>query len=107
MRVAWRIRQESPTVDYAGFWIRLLAFVIDGLILVVISRLVNGFWSMASGGGFWGGRVADPSLPDAVATSASALWLLNLAILFVIVVAYFIGFWGWRGQTPLATRWRA
>ena len=39
MQLAMRIPKESYTVDYAGFWIRLAAYVIDALILVGIIRL--------------------------------------------------------------------
>jgi uncharacterized RDD family membrane protein YckC len=95
-----RIPRESPLIDYAGFWIRLLALAIDGIILGVLTQLIIRLWSMASGAGFWGGQVADPLLPDAVPKADSALWALQAAVLFVMVVAYFIGFWGWRGQTP-------
>jgi len=98
--MATRVRKESYTVDYAGFWVRFLAFLIDTLILIGIVLLYNGIWGLASGAGFWGGEVADPLLPDAVAGSGSSLWAVSGTILFLIVVAYFICFWRWRGQTP-------
>jgi len=98
--LATRIRNESYTVDYAGFWVRFFAFLIDTVILVGIIWLYNGIWGLASGTGFWGGEVADPLLPDAVAGAGSSFWALSSAILFLIIVAYFICFWGWRGQTP-------
>ena len=98
--MAMRIRDESYTVDYAGFWVRFFAFLIDTLILVGIVWLYNGIWGLASGTGFWGEEIADPLLPGAVAGSSSSFWALSSVILFLIVVAYFICFWGWRGQTP-------
>ena len=98
--LATRIRKESYTVDYAGFWVRLLAFLIDTLILVGIVWLYNGIWGLASGTGFWGEEAVDPILPNAVVGSASSFWALSSAVLFLIIVAYFICFWGWRGQTP-------
>ncbi|HEY32558.1 MAG TPA: RDD family protein [Dehalococcoidia bacterium] len=98
--MATRVRKESYTVDYAGFWIRFWAFLIDTLIIVGISLLYNGIWGLASGAGFWGEEATDPLLPDAVASSGSSLWAVSSGILFLIVVAYFICFWRWRGQTP-------
>jgi len=98
--MATRIRKESYIVDYAGFWARFFAFLIDTLILVGIVWLYNGIWGLASGTGFWGEEVVDPLLPGAIEGSGSSFWALSSAILFMIVVAYFICFWGWRGQTP-------
>jgi uncharacterized RDD family membrane protein YckC len=95
-----RIRRESYTVDYAGFWVRFFALLIDTLILIGIVWLYNGIWGLASGKGFWGEEVVDSSIPDAVASSGSSYWAVSGIILFLIVVAYFICFWGWRGQTP-------
>jgi uncharacterized RDD family membrane protein YckC len=98
--MAMRIRKESYTVDYAGFWVRFFAFLIDTLILVGIVWLYNGIWGLVSGAGFFGEEVVDPLLPDAVAGPNSSFWALSSVILFLIMVAYFICFWGWRGQTP-------
>jgi len=98
--IATRVRNESYTVDYAGFWVRFFAFLIDTLILAGIVWLYNGIWGLASGAGFWGEKVTDPLLPDAVAGPSSSFWALSSVILFLIVVTYFICFWGWRGQTP-------
>ena len=98
--LARRIPKESYTVDYAGFWARFFALLIDTLILVAIIWLYNGIWGLASGTGFWGEEVTDTFQPDVVASSGSSLWILSSVILFLIVVAYFICFWAWRGQTP-------
>lgn len=98
--MATRIRKESYTVDYAGFWVRFWAFLIDTLILVGIVLLYNGIWGLASGTGFWGKEVTDPLLADTVESAGSSLWAVSSAILLLIIVAYFICFWRWRGQTP-------
>jgi uncharacterized RDD family membrane protein YckC len=97
--MATRVRKESYTVDYAGFWVRFLALSIDILILIGIILLYNGIWGLASGAGFWGGEVTDSSLPGTVVRSGSSLWAVSTAVLFVVVIAYFICFWRWRGQT--------
>ena len=56
---------------YAGFWIRLAAYIIDPIILTLI--------------GFILGLVS----PDVAS-------VLNI----IIPIVYIIGFWTWRGQTP-------
>ena len=98
--MATRVRKESYTVDYAGFWVRFWAFLIDTLIVVGIVWLFNGIWGLASGTGFLGRDVTDPLLPDAVENAGSSLWVISSAILFLLIVAYFLCFWKWRGQTP-------
>ena len=57
-------------VGYAGFWRRLAAFVVDQAILSVILLL---------------------TIPFGV---------VGQVLSFVVVVAYFVGFWSRSGQTP-------
>jgi len=97
MRIAWQIAQESPTVDYAGIWIRLLAALIDGAILGAVVWVFNGVWSLAFGLG-WMGTAADPGM--SYGEVGVVYWVLQLLIPFLMATAYLIGFWGWRGQTP-------
>lgn len=98
--MAMRVRNESYTVDYAGFWVRAFAFFIDTLILVGIIWLYNGIWGLASGKGFFGEEVVDTTLSGTATGTGSSLWAISSAVLFLLVVAYFICFWRWRGQTP-------
>lgn len=98
--MATRVRKESYTVDYAGFWTRFWAFLIDTLIVVGIVWLFNGIWGLASGTGFWGREVTDPLAPGTAGDSASSLWVVSTVMLFLLIASYFIGFWRWRGQTP-------
>jgi len=55
---------------YAGFWIRFAAYIIDAVILNVIS------WILL------------------VVTPLGVTWVST-----IITIVYFIGFWTWRGQT--------
>lgn len=89
--------RESYTVDYAGFWIRLTAFIIDGIILAVITYLMNGIWGVASGVG-WMGTTTDQVTGEVAIVSSS--WAWQALTVFLIQVVYFICFWAWRGQTP-------
>jgi len=97
MQNAIRKVRESYTVDYAGFWIRLLALLIDILILAALNWGINTVWGLVAGTG-WTTSTADPLAEEALATTA--YWGINFAIVFLLQLAYFIGFWGWRGQTP-------
>ena len=90
----WRT-QLSPLTIFAGFWIRLLAFIIDVVILGIISWVFNTVWGLVSGSGWMSGGTADPWTE-----ATGAPWLLGLTVSFLVVVAYLICFWGWRGQTP-------
>ncbi len=65
----WRARRYG---DYAGFWLRFFADIIDGIVLAI----VGGICVIISSDAYYGGV-------------AGALGIV-----------YIIGFWVWRGQTP-------
>jgi uncharacterized RDD family membrane protein YckC len=71
---------------YGGFWVRVLAFILDALVLGLITSalapLLGAGTTVTFEGNTW-----------QVNTTANAL-----GTLFGLV--YFVGFWGWRGQTP-------
>ncbi len=97
MTLATRFAKESYTVDYAGFWLRLVAMAIDGAILGVLIWVFNGVWSLAFGRG-WMGSAVDTATSSGDATVV--YWTFGLLIPFLMIAGYFIGFWGWCGQTP-------
>jgi uncharacterized RDD family membrane protein YckC len=61
---------ESEQIKYAGFWRRLAAYLIDSMIISVVSWLLS----------FFG--------------------ILGMVPAFIFLIAYVIGFWSWMGQTP-------
>jgi len=87
-------RREVITVEYAGFWIRLVAYLIDGIALSAIAFVVvvlSGLYQDSPGEG-------PPVVPVAAetrSTSTAATLTYN-----AISVVYVVGFWTWRGQTP-------
>jgi uncharacterized RDD family membrane protein YckC len=89
--------KESYTVDYAGFWVRLAAFIIDGIILAGLTYVINGIWGVATGVG-WMGTPAEQLAEEVVASSST--WVWQALAVFSVQVLYFTGFWAWRGQTP-------
>lgn len=68
---AWALLPVEKKV--AGFWIRFLAYFIDGIILNVIGWIFSFIFAMVPGLGYIG-------------------WIIG--------IVYVIGFWTWRGQTP-------
>lgn len=93
-------RQEGIAVEYAGFWMRLGAYLIDGIALWLVSSIL----------GFIVGLFMFPFVFWAWAPAADhmmayhPLWFFTRAAwsLFWLIIpaAYFICFWALRGETP-------
>lgn len=66
-------KPQELALEYAGFWVRLGAGAIDLLVLGLVIGVVGYYFT----------------LPVIWATSG-----------VVMALAYWIGFWVWRGQTP-------
>jgi len=84
------------TVEYAGFWIRLAAYIVDGIMLslvIFIIVVVSGSYVESGSGG-----PNQPIVP--VAAEASTTSRAVIAVGIVLPIVYAIGFWTWRGQTP-------
>jgi uncharacterized RDD family membrane protein YckC len=73
---------------YGGFWVRFLAIILDGIVITVITSALAVF---ALGGEMMVTSTAAGGV--AVNYTANAFGAL-------IGLIYFVGFWGWRGQTP-------
>jgi uncharacterized RDD family membrane protein YckC len=78
----------APAVGlaYAGFGIRVLAHLIDSLVLTVV------FFVLAAATGGMLTTNSDTGLTTFNSAAGS--------LLIVVVLAYVVGFWGARGQTP-------
>ena len=86
---------EPIALEFAGFWRRLGAMWIDLIALSVISSQFISFnWSGFPGFGSSGGFFVDP------AWTGPTLFPFGNPTPLLIGIAYFIGFWVWRGQTP-------
>lgn len=85
-------KQEGVAVEYAGFWMRLGAYLIDGLILNAVGWII---WI------FFGLIIAAVAAGDEPAGGAVvAIWLIAWLITVAVSIAYLVCFWQWRGQTP-------
>lgn len=90
---AWAAAPPPPPgpaagVRYAGFWVRVLAYILDAIIISVVSFALAPF--VGGGQMFQTGTRAGAFEINYAANAVSLLFGL----------VYFIGFWGWRGQTP-------
>jgi len=93
--------EEKPkeyALEYAGFWVRLGASLIDGIILgSIVWIIIHAFaaqglgYNMASFCRSSGDVIFSYSF-----ISAPVIWSIS----WLIKIAYFAGFWKWRGQTP-------
>ncbi len=81
-------KPEEFALEYAGFWIRFGAGIIDLFILLAvpysICLTVYKFSALTI-------DTVQIHLP--IIAICFVLW-------FILIVAYFTGFWVWRGQTP-------
>jgi uncharacterized RDD family membrane protein YckC len=86
----------APGVEWAGYGERLVAYIVDGLILGAIFVAL----SIVLIAGIIGGvDFSDPRNPQfgGAAIGAVLLWLLAI---FVVSILYFPFFWARGGQTP-------
>ncbi len=95
-------KRERPSLEYAGFWRRLAAAVIDlsavavicGIIVLVFQPL-----NLPGSGNFWNFGFDFEALNENIWDALPYLIGRNVLSL-VVSIAYFVGFWTWRGQTP-------
>jgi uncharacterized RDD family membrane protein YckC len=82
----------ATAMVYAGFWIRFLAVLIDGIILFVVDSILN-FAVLGTSAIRFGGNPADIG---AAMSGIAVIWLLSVAI----QCAYETFFIGKMGATP-------
>jgi uncharacterized RDD family membrane protein YckC len=96
--VAPPIRPVSVAAGYqfAGFWRRLVAYLIDDALLTGLYYCLEGFGVInviAHAMGYVAGRYFRTVGPPPAVPLLSGLLLL-------VDIVYRVGFWTWRGQTP-------
>ena len=80
---------------FAGFWIRTVAYTIDGFLILVLMAILAGVGIF----GYSSGSATDTISSFSYSFSESNFGFLNLAM-FVLYLVYFTFFLGTRGQTP-------
>jgi uncharacterized RDD family membrane protein YckC len=85
--------QPAPVVAYAGFWLRFVAHILDGLIIGLPVVIVVMIIALSSGfGAFMHGipNPPNPPDPDEVASALGAAFFVGIG--FIVLVA-FVGSW--------------
>jgi len=79
---------SAASMNYAGFWIRFLALIIDGVIISVVASL------------FGLNHVAPVSVGySAMYSSSASMYLSNPGQMWLSLI-YVVGFWIWKSATP-------
>ena len=88
---------ELKPTEYAGFWPRFVAFLIDALIVSIIQSALVPVISFGFVQPWFWWTNSFSNDPDML-----ALWFLGTGgvLLIIIAGAYFVGFWVWKGQSP-------
>lgn len=82
--------QPYAQLNYAGFWIRVVAYVIDSIIVSIIGGVL----------GFVLGLIAGLVNPNAVADSqTNSVAVANYVVGFLLSFAYYAGLWTLNGAT--------
>ena len=94
---------QGPQPTYAGFWIRLVARLVDGLILGIPFGIVIGLFLVASGdfanASSSSGSSSQGSQNAAAAVVFGGTFLLLYLLALVVQIGYWIYFWGSSGAT--------
>lgn len=84
---------ENVEFNYVGFWKRLVAYIIDSILLMLvlapITYLLMGDMSPQA--------MNDPVMVDGMLAS---IGLLPMVLLYVLPIALIIGFWAYKQATP-------
>ena len=85
-------QKEGIAVEYAGFWIRLAAYLIDWMVIWIIDAILGAiFWMLTFPIWAW-------SWVSDWGETAAPFWPINTPML-AIAAAYFICLWARRGET--------
>ena len=90
----------QPQTTYAGFWIRLIARFVDGLILGIPLTILLFVFIAISGAALNGAsNSSDENAQNAAAGVTGGIFFLYYVIVLVGYAGYQIYFWGTSGQT--------
>jgi uncharacterized RDD family membrane protein YckC len=88
----------GPT--YAGFWIRVLARVVDSLIVGIPLTVVFFVLFIALGAASSTSTNPDGTPSNAAAAVSGGVFILFYLLALAISIGYWVYFWGTSGQTP-------
>jgi uncharacterized RDD family membrane protein YckC len=84
---------------YAGFWIRVVARLLDGLIVGLPLAVVFGVLALAAGGLAAGTSNSDQNTQNATAAVFSGIFIVFYLIAIAVSIGYWVYFWGTTGST--------
>jgi uncharacterized RDD family membrane protein YckC len=82
-QAGWPVAAALPAVAYAGFWLRFVALIIDGLLLYFVSMILFLPFAASTGMGMRGMMTGRPPDPQAIFPMIHAL--LRLALLRTVL----------------------
>ncbi len=88
------LRGPAPGLEYAGFGIRLVALIIDGIILAIVQGAVGSILGL----GFVGYYAVDPAGPFAFRFGIQ--WLVYALVAAVVSGGYFVYTWTNGAASP-------
>jgi uncharacterized RDD family membrane protein YckC len=71
----------APAARYGGFWIRVVAYIIDGVLIGIVAGIIDAILHI---------NLTDPQNPSYGA---------GLGVNLVLSFAYFVGMWSYQGAT--------
>ena len=89
----------TGTQTYAGFWIRLVARVLDSLIVGLPLAIIFGVLALAAGGLAAGTNNSDQNTQNAAAAVFSGVFILFYLVAIAVSIGYWVYFWGTSGST--------
>src|SRR2546430_11973633 len=88
-----------PQRTYAGFWVRLVARLIDSFIVGIPLAVLLGLIAIAAGGLAASSGNNDQNANNAAAGLISILFALFYLLAIVVSIGYWVYFWGTSGST--------
>lgn len=82
---------STASATYGGFWIRVIAFILDGIVISVITGALSPIF---------GQPIFETETITAGGNQITFNYTTGGALSGLFGLLYFVGFWSLRGQTP-------
>jgi uncharacterized RDD family membrane protein YckC len=89
----------APQRTYGGFWIRVVARLLDGLILGIPISILFGILFAIFGGIASTTASSDQNTQTAAALGLGSVFVIFYLVVLVVVIGYYVYFWGTTGST--------
>ncbi len=89
----------AASTMYAGFWIRLVARIVDGVIVAIPVGVVFFVFIAIAGGIASTANSSDQNAQAALGLGIVGVWLLVVLLATVGTIVYYVYFWGTSGST--------